>query len=67
MKIVQKIQLKIVIFTAVKNRCVLHGRVFVLAMHVILDVHVYPETFYKSNTVETCLNDAVESIAKSAF
>ena len=30
MKIVQKIQLKIVIFTAVKNRCILHGRVFVM-------------------------------------
>ena len=30
MKIVKKIQLKIVIFTAVKNRCILHGRVFVM-------------------------------------
>ena len=30
MKIVEKIILKIVIFTAVKNRCILHGRVFVL-------------------------------------
>ena len=30
MKIVEKIQLKIVIFTAVKNRCILHGRVFVM-------------------------------------
>ena len=28
MKIVQKIKLKIVIFTAVKNRCLLHGRGF---------------------------------------
>ena len=26
----KKIQLKIVIFTAVKNRCILHGRVFVI-------------------------------------
>ena len=26
----QKIHLKIVIFTAVKNRCILHGRVFVM-------------------------------------
>ena len=26
----KKIQLKIVIFTAVKNRCILHGRVFVM-------------------------------------
>ena len=30
MKIVKKIQLKIVIFTAVKNCCILHGRVFVM-------------------------------------
>ena len=31
MKIIKKIQLKIVIFTAVKNRCILHGRVFVMS------------------------------------
>ena len=30
MKTVKKQQLKIVIFTAVKNRCLLHGRVFVM-------------------------------------
>ena len=30
MKIVKKNQLKIVIFTAVKNPCILHGRVFVM-------------------------------------
>ena len=30
MKIVKKFQLKIVIFTAVKNRCILHRRVFVM-------------------------------------
>ena len=30
MKIVKKIQLKIVIFTAFKNRCVLHGHVFIM-------------------------------------
>ena len=30
MKIVKKIQMKIVIFTAVKNRCMLHGPVFVM-------------------------------------
>ena len=30
MKIVKIIQLKIVIFTAMKNRCILHGRVFVM-------------------------------------
>ena len=30
MKIVKIFQLKIVIFTAFKNRCILHGRVFVM-------------------------------------
>ena len=30
MKIVKNMQLKIVIFTAVKNRCILHGHVFVM-------------------------------------
>ena len=30
MKIVNKFQLKIIIFTAVKNHCILHGRVFVM-------------------------------------
>ena len=30
MKIVKENQPKIVIFTAVKNRCMLHGRVFVM-------------------------------------
>ena len=30
MKLVKHFQLKIVIFTAVKNRCILHGRVFVM-------------------------------------
>ena len=30
MKKSKKIKLKIVIFTVVKNRCILHGRVFVM-------------------------------------
>ena len=30
MKIVKRIQLKIVFFTAEENRCILHGRVFVM-------------------------------------
>ena len=30
MKIVKRFRLKIVIFTAVKNRCMLHERVFVM-------------------------------------
>ena len=39
MKIVKKIQPKILIFTDVKNRCILHGRVFVmLSLHASLRV-----------------------------
>ena len=34
MKIVKTFQLKIIIFTAVKNRCILHGRV--LVMHFLI-------------------------------
>ena len=30
METVEKVQLKIVIFTAVKSRCMLHGRAFVM-------------------------------------
>ena len=39
----KKNQLKIVIFTAVKNRCVLHGRVFVisLAQFFMLSFHLF--------------------------
>ena len=33
MRIVKKIEMKIVIFTAVKNRCMLHGRIFVIKRH----------------------------------
>ena len=35
MKKVKKIQLKIVIFTAVKNHCIFHGRVFVMILHFL--------------------------------
>ena len=61
MKIVKKNQLEIAIFTAVKNRCILHECVFVITLKItnILDimlrntcnVHVDPLTpqFYKVN------------------
>ena len=39
MKIVKKNQLKIVIFTAVKNLCILHGRVFILFSHFPVQPH----------------------------
>ena len=44
MKIVKIFQPKIVIFTAVKNRCMLHGRVFVMTFRglcTILGFYVY--------------------------
>ena len=34
MIMVKKNQLKIVIFTAVKNRCILHGRVFEMSFEM---------------------------------
>ena len=40
MKIVKKFQLKIVIFTAVKNRCILHGRVFVMPFSFLAPDHI---------------------------
>ena len=42
MKTVKRFRLKIVIFTAVKNRCMLHGRVFV--MIDVEDVRHYDNT-----------------------
>ena len=39
MKIVKKFKPKTVIFTAVKNRCMLHGRVFVMMMSRV-DVYI---------------------------
>ena len=42
MKIVKKVQLKIVIFTAVKNRCKLHGRVFAMGTARDRDFLCYP-------------------------
>ena len=42
MKIVTKFQPKIVIFTAVKNRCILHGCVFVINPYVTIGLsHPY--------------------------
>ena len=38
MKIIKKIQLKIVIFTAVKNHCILHGRVFIMLLPLAVTV-----------------------------
>ena len=38
MKIVKQFQPKIVIFTAVKNRCMLHGRVFVMVLMLSLNL-----------------------------
>ena len=38
MKIIKKFQLKIVIFTAVKYCCILHGRVFVMHPKVIISL-----------------------------
>ena len=52
MKKVKNIQPKIVIFTAVKNRCMLHGRVFVMRFGDILEFlknDLNPKNAYFSN------------------
>ena len=51
MKILKKIQLKIVIFTAVKNRCILHGRVFVMFIQALMEVRIIWK-YEKSETTE---------------
>ena len=52
MKIVKKNQLKIVIFTVVKNRCILDGRVFVMLSSFLdlqTNIHVHPMQVGKRN------------------
>ena len=51
MKIVKKNQLKIIIFTAVKNFCILHGRVFV--MLTILDT-IDLLSYCRADKVQIC-------------
>ena len=46
MKIVKKFQMKIAIFTAMKNRCILHGRVFVMIASVFSDICQYTKPCY---------------------
>ena len=54
MKIIKKILMKIFIFTAVKNRCMLHGRVFV-TQHAVNGLHRvvlrYSPTFLLNSNV----------------
>ena len=45
MKIVLKNQLKVVIFTAVKNRCMLHGPVFVMRVKMNKYISRYQPLF----------------------
>ena len=47
MKIVKTIQLKIVIFTAVKERCMLHMHVFVMSQVKEKLLDLIEQTFYK--------------------
>ena len=49
MKKVKKKTPKIVIFTAVKNRCMLHGRVFIMKQE--LHIHVSERSIYQTKTL----------------
>ena len=56
MKIDKLFQLKIVIFTALKNRCILHGRVFVMNM-IICDIFfIYPQNIHVYFYTTVCLH-----------
>ena len=54
MKIDNKNQLKIVVFTAVQNRCILHGRVFVMKQIMITRLCNIPRFNGCSISVENC-------------
>ena len=51
MKIVQIFRLKIVIFTALKNRCMLHGRVFVMVNSVAISFFVGMTPVFNNDSV----------------
>ena len=58
MKIVERFRLKIVIFSAVKNRCMLHGSVFVMSKtNTIVGAGAYG-TPKLSDDVMKCYHDA---------
>ena len=57
MKIVKNIQLKIVVFTAVKNFSILYGRVFVMAKRLIF-LYNYDDTHMQyTASFHCCKND----------
>ena len=57
MKIVEKIKLKIVIFTAVKNRCILHGRVFVMFRKEMTTTMLRPRDTYPTEMLCYLMNE----------
>ena len=54
MKIIKTIQLKNVISTAVKNRCILHGRVFVMS----IEINVIPKGLFVTTVI--CTNNIIK-------
>ena len=61
MKVVKIIQLKIVIFTAVKNRCILHGRVFVMTQYTAV------VSYWQKNKHLVLVNEASPGIVLLLF
>ena len=61
MKIVKTFLPKIVIFTAVKNLCMLHWCVFVM-YKCIFHTHMYPNRFY--GIIAVLVNDALSLLLK---
>ena len=62
MKIIRKFQLKIVIFTAVKNRCILHGRVFVKTVYLVLAVSILVTILSASFSSSVSTNQIVSNV-----
>ena len=69
MKIVKKYQVKIVIFTAVKNRCILHGHVFVIIGCSVRMMNILPvsESSHVTQEVKTGFSSNNLSVIKIVF
>ena len=61
MKIVKIFQLKIVILTAVKNRCMLHGRVIVMRTAIRFNMHFNKALIERNRPCERKLVNEIPS------
>ena len=67
MKIVKENQLKIVIFTVMKNRCILHGRVFVMCLgevHTLKLKTAWQQQLHNSINLSNCYSSHLTTTNK---